>query len=196
MKVKILGISGSPRRGGNTEQLLDQVLEGAKDQGAEIEKVVACDLSFSPCIECGHCSDAGECQIEDDMQDIYPKLLETDVIIIASPIFFKGIPAQLKALIDRCQCLWARKYVLNQPLRDKPSPNLSGVFVSCGGLKTPKTFDGAILTVKSFFIVLEIPCKGEFLYHTVDNKDDIQKVDGALEAAFELGKKLGFPAEK
>ena len=100
--MKVLGIMGSPRIKGNTDLLLDEALKGAQSQGAEVEKIVVDKLKIAPCREYYGCLRDGNCVIRDDMDDIYPKLLEADGIIVASPIFFYGLTAQLKALIDRC----------------------------------------------------------------------------------------------
>lgn len=156
----------------------------------QIEKLIVCDYNIAPCQECGDCKTTGKCKVDDDMQAIYPKLLNADVLIIGSPIFFKGLPAQLKALIDRCQCLWAKKYVLKKPLRDVEKLSLRGYFVSAGGLKTIKTFDGAILTLKAWFVVLNMAYSDQLVFPAIDEKDSIQKVPGALDEAFELGKRL------
>jgi multimeric flavodoxin WrbA len=114
--IKVLGLYGSPRRSGNTELLLDEALKGAAEQGARTEGIHLCDFRITPCEECLSCFNDGACVIVDDMQGIYPRLLEADVVILASTIFFYGITAWAKALVDRCQAMWARKYVLHDPL--------------------------------------------------------------------------------
>jgi multimeric flavodoxin WrbA len=91
--LKVLGIFGSPRRGGNTEILLEEALKGAEKEGAEVERLHLTDFAITPCKECHGCDKTGNCVILDDMQKIYPKLLEADVIILASPIFFYGLTA-------------------------------------------------------------------------------------------------------
>ena len=106
--LRVLGIYGSPRRGGNTDQLLDRALEGAQSAGAEVTRVYARDLKMCGCLECGGCDETGKCVVEDDMQSVYPLLQEADVIFLASPIFFYGLTAQAKALIDRSQANWAK----------------------------------------------------------------------------------------
>src|SRR5512136_288519 len=110
--MKVLGIFGSPRRGGNTEILLEEALKGAEAEGAEVERLHLTDINITPCKECHGCDRTGECILQDDMQKIYPKLLEADVIILASPIFFYGVSAWAKSLIDRSQAFWPRKYLL------------------------------------------------------------------------------------
>jgi len=115
--MKVLGVMGSPRIVGNTDLLLDAALNGARSEGAEAEKIIIDKLNISPCREYYGCLKDGNCVIRDDMDSLYPKLLEADCIVIASPMFFYGVTAQLKAVIDRSQALWARKHVLSRPGR-------------------------------------------------------------------------------
>ena len=86
--MKVLGIYGSPRPGGNSDLLLDKALEGAQSKGASIEKIFVRDLSFSGCVECGGCDETGECVLSDDLDGIYPLLLDTPLIILARRFFF------------------------------------------------------------------------------------------------------------
>ena len=95
--MKVLGIMGSPRIGGNTDLLLQQALEGARRQGAEIEKIIVDEMDIQPCREYYACLKDGICSIRDDMGEIYVKLVEADTVIVASPMFFYGITAQLKS---------------------------------------------------------------------------------------------------
>jgi multimeric flavodoxin WrbA len=188
--MKVLGLFGSPRRGGNTEILLEEALKGAEKEGAEIERLYLSDLKITPCTECHGCDETGNCVILDDMQKIYPKLLEADVIILASPIFFYGVTAWAKILIDRSQALWAKKYLVNDPSMGKRGKRRKGFFISVGATKGQKVFEGAILTVKYFFDVLNTEYTGELLYRGVDGKGEILKHPEALEQAREAGRKL------
>ncbi|MEE9200220.1 MAG: flavodoxin family protein, partial [Candidatus Brocadiales bacterium] len=113
---KLLAIAGSPRRGGNSELLLDEAIKAARDIGLETEKLVVDELGIAPCTSCGSCWETGNCVIEDKMQEVYKKLLDADYVVVASPLYFLGVSAQLKALIDRCQALWARRFILKKPL--------------------------------------------------------------------------------
>jgi multimeric flavodoxin WrbA len=192
--MKVLGLFGSPRRGGNTEILLEEALKGAEKEGAEIERLYLRDLDVTPCTECHGCDETGNCVILDDMQKIYPKLLEADIIILASPIFFYGVTAWAKMLIDRSQALWARKYLLNDPFMGKTGKRRKGFFISVGATKGQKVFEGAILTVKYFFDVLNAEYTGELLYRGVDGKGEILKHPKALEQAREAGRKLVLDA--
>jgi multimeric flavodoxin WrbA len=188
--VKVLGIFGSPRKGGNTELLLEEALKGAEAEGAEVERLHIADYNIIPCKECLACFKDGNCIILDDMAKIYPKLLDADVIILASPIFFYGVTAWAKALIDRCQALWARKYQLKDPSLGKEGRKRKGFFISVGGTKGQKTFEGAILTARYFFDVLNAEYAGELVLRGVDDKGDVLKHPEALHEAFEAGKRL------
>ena len=191
MKVKILGIAGSPRRGGNTDLLLDEALKGAKAAGAEVEKIYARDYKITPCIECNGCFKRGECVIKDEMQEIYPKLLEAERIIFASPIFFMGITGWAKALVDRCQALWAKKYILKQPVVEpERKSQRKGIFISVGGTKGKNLFEGAIRTIKIFFDAIDVTYSGGLFYRKIDDKGEIKEHPTALQEAYEAGRKL------
>jgi len=188
--VKVLGLYGSPRRGGNTELLLEEALKGAEKEGAEVARIYLSDFTITPCKECHGCDNTGNCVILDDMEKIYPKLLEADVVILASPIFFYGVTAWAKALIDRSQALWARKYLIKDPTLGKEGKKRKGFFISLGATKGQKVFEGSILTVKYFFDVLNAEYVGELLYRGVEAKGDILKHPEALQRAFEVGRRL------
>jgi multimeric flavodoxin WrbA len=186
--MKVLGIMGSPRRQSNTEILLDKALEGAREAGAEVEKVLVSKLKISPCLEIYACRKDGNCAIKDDMQLLYKKLLEADHIILASPIFFYGITSQAKAIIDRCQALWVRRHVLGMGKEDKRERR--GVFISIGATRGKKLFDGAVLTVQYFFDAIGVKYFGDLLVRGIDNKGQIGEHPAALEDAFRLGQEL------
>jgi multimeric flavodoxin WrbA len=187
--IKVLGIYGSPRRGGNTELLLDETLKGAAEQGARVEAIHLRGLRVSPCNECLSCFTDGACVIADDMQGIYPRLLEAHIVILASPIFFYGITGWAKAMVDRCQALWARKYVLHDPLLETEKKR-KGFFISVGGTKGQRVFEGAILTVRYFFDAFDTKYTGDLLFRGVDACGDIRKNPDALPQAFAAGGKL------
>jgi len=188
--MKVLGIFGSPRRGGNTELLLEEALRGAEKEGAKAERLYLGDITITPCKECHGCDQTGNCVILDDMQNIYPKLLEADVVILASPIFFYGVTAWAKALIDRSQSLWSKKYLLKDPSLGEQGKKRKGFFISVGATRGKKVFDGAILTVKYFFDVLNAEYVGELVFRGVEAKGDILKHPEALQQAYEMGRKL------
>ena len=185
--MKVLGIMGSPRIGGNTDTLMDEALRGARSAGAFAEKIIVDELDISPCREFNNCLKDGNCAIRDGMDDIYLSLDEADAVIIGSPIFFYGLPAQLKALVDRCQALWARKYVLKQ---EPASQGRKGAFIAVGGTKGGNLFDGSKLTVKYWFDAIGVEYAEELFVRGVDQKGDIKKHPDALSDAYELGKRI------
>lgn len=184
--MRILGIMGSPRIKSNTDLLLDEALKGAQSEGAEVEKIVVDKLNIAPCKEYLGCFKDGNCVIRDDMDSIYPKLLEADGIIVASPMFFYSVSAQLKALIDRCQALWARRYILHT-LSEKPR---QGVFIAVGATKGKRLFEGSILTIKYFFQAMGVEYVGELLVRGVDKRGEIKEHPETFKEAFALGKML------
>jgi multimeric flavodoxin WrbA len=186
--MKVLGIMGSPRKQSNTDILLDKALEGAREAGAEIEKVLVSKFKVSPCLEIYACLQDGNCAIKDDMQSLYQKFLETDHIILASPMFFYGITSQAKAIVDRCQALWVGRHVLGMGKEDKRVRR--GVFVSIGATRGEKLFDGAVLTVKYFFDAIGVKYSGDLLVRGIDNKAEIKEHPKALDDAFRLGQEL------
>lgn len=185
--MRVLGIMGSPRLGGNTDRLLDAALKGAVDQAAEVEKVIVDRLDISPCREHYGCLDDGQCVIRDDMDVLYPRLTQADCVMVASPIFFYGVTAQLKALIDRCQALWARKHVLKQAW---PGAGRTGAFLGVGATTGDKLFDGSIATVRYFFRTIGVEYSEELLVRGVDRKGDIMQHPSALREAFEVGARM------
>jgi len=185
--VKALGVMGSPRIGGNTDLLLDACLKGAETLGALPEKIRVHDLKIAPCREFYGCLKDGNCVIQDDMQQVYEKLLGADIVIVASPMFFYGIPGQLKSLIDRCQALWARRFILNQP---PPSTGRKGAFVAVGATRGNKLFDGSILTIKYLFKEIGVRYTDQLLVRGIDAKGEITNHPAAISEAFELGRRL------
>jgi len=187
VQLKVLGIMGSPRKHGNTDLLLDEALKGAESQGAEIERIVINNLEIKPCTEDYGCAITGICTIRDDMDDIYTKLLDADRIIVASPMFFYSMPSQLKALIDRSQALWSRKYLLKW---DLPDGDRKGAFIAVGATKGKNLFDGAKLTMKYFYYAIHVEYVDNLLIRQVDQKGEIKEHPTAFQDAYELGVRL------
>ena len=188
--VHMLVLSGSPRKDGNTAVLLEEFEKGAKSEGAVVEHLDLADYSIAPCRECLTCFQDGRCILPDDMEGIYPRLLAADIVVLASPIFFYGVTGWAKALIDRCQALWARKYVLHDPSLGKEGKRRRGFFISLGGTKGEKLFEGAVLTAKYFFDAINAKYAGELLFRGIDAKGDILKQPNALTDAYAAGARL------
>jgi len=187
--MRVLGIAGSPRRGGNTDLLLAEFMRGAASKGVEVKTFVLNDLDIAPCQHCDACLKAGKCRIDDDMQMVYRELEQADLIVLASPIQFTGVTAQMKTMIDRLQALWARKYVLKiPPLGDERERK--GFFISVGGRKVANLFEPALEMVKTVFRILNITYAGELLFRGIDEKGAIKSHPDALLQAFMAGQKL------
>jgi multimeric flavodoxin WrbA len=102
--IKILGIVGSKRKNGNTSFLIQRAIEAAREEGVEAEVIFLSDYTIAGCTGCEGCKNTYKCVINDDMQKIYPRLLEADAIILGSPTYFYNVTAVVKAFIDRCYC--------------------------------------------------------------------------------------------
>ena len=169
-----LGLQGSPRKKGNTEFLLNLFMEEAEKLGAETHIVDVCKRHIEPCKEFTTCEKKGLCPIKDDMDpEIYSLLRKADVVIPASPVFFYNVTAQLKALIDRSQTLWARKYRLN--LTDPGRSMRRGFMISQGATKGKNLFVGIDLTAKYFFDAVGAKYEGSLYYWQIEHKGDMEK---------------------
>jgi multimeric flavodoxin WrbA len=174
----------SPRQGGNADLLMDAFLRGVEESGAKADRIYVRDLKFEGCIECAGCDEDGVCVLQDDLDDLYPLLIESRRLVVASPIFFYGVPSQGKALIDRSQALWNRVRLF---------PNLArkdgrGFFLGVGATKGKNLFDGTLLCIKYFMDALGLPMDiGTLTYRRVEAKGAIRDHENALAEAFEAG---------
>ncbi|MBW2092278.1 MAG: flavodoxin family protein, partial [Deltaproteobacteria bacterium] len=148
------------------------------------EKVVLRDLKISPCLEIYNCLKDGQCAIKDDMTALYDKLTGVRILIVASPIFFYGPSAQLKAVIDRCQALWSRKYSLGWKTDHQPG---RGYVLSVAATQGKRLFDGLLLTMKYFFDVLGLKLDGQVLVRGVDQPGEILDKPEFLSQARTMG---------
>lgn len=184
----VLGLYGSPRRGGNTDQLLDTALEESASEGAEVKKIYARRVKMAGCLECGGCDETGVCVQKDDMTEIYPVLEEARAIILAAPVFFYSPPAQVKAIIDRSQACWAKRLLSKSRDQLKTYDSGIGYLIATGATKGKKLFDCTKLVARYFFDALDMDYGGDLLIRGVEKKSDIRRVPEALEAALEMGK--------
>jgi len=189
-RIKLLAIAGSPRRNGNTDILLDKAIDGAATGNPELIRLVLSEMCIAGCRHCDGCLPTGRCVVDDDAQHIHQLLREADRIILASPIFFMGVTAQTKAMIDRCQALWALKYILKLPVGLDVAAKRRGLFIAVGGMGFANLFDPAMATVKAFFKVLECDIDPPVTLSRVDEKGAILNHPATLQAAFEAGQKL------
>ncbi|MBW1616777.1 MAG: NAD(P)H-dependent oxidoreductase [Deltaproteobacteria bacterium] len=172
-----LGLNGSPRKGGNTEYLLSAFLNEIEKHKIATKTIRVSKKTISPCTECGYCEENDGCIIKDDMSaQIYPLLKEADIIVAAAPIFFYGFPAQFKALIDRSQALWAKKYFLG--IEDPKKKSKKGFLLSLGATKGKNLFNGVKLTAKYFFDAISAKPAGDLCYFKVEKPGEITKIKG------------------
>jgi multimeric flavodoxin WrbA len=197
MEIKVLGISGSPHRHGNTETLLDRFLEGAHASGGSVEKVVLKSLQYSPCRGCNACHKTGECIVHDDAVILYEKILGSDCLAVASPIYTMGITAELKGFIDRQQYLWARKFILKTLyFSDDHIKRHKGIFISTAGLGWENVFDGAFPVITALFNTTGFEYYDNVIANNMDAYGGINKHPTALTDAFEKGQKVISGLEK
>jgi multimeric flavodoxin WrbA len=185
MTLKVLILKGSPRERGNSATLADQAAAGAVQAGAEVESIYLHGLDIRACDGCDLCKEEGvPCVIEDDMQSLYPKLLQANALLLASPIYWFTYSAQLKLCIDRWYGLWNRHA---DAFRGKPVGFIltygdSDLYTS-GGIN-------AIHTFETMFRFLHAPIIG-MVYGSASDPGDVEKQPELMQAAFQLGRQLG-----
>jgi multimeric flavodoxin WrbA len=107
--MRVLGIVGSPRKNGNTEILMQEVLKAAREAGCETELFLMSQKQVAPCDACGMCFEVGSCVVQDDMQELYAMMDRSQAIVFGSPVYFGSVSAQMKAAMDRMFALLQRR---------------------------------------------------------------------------------------
>ncbi len=166
----VIGLAGSPRVGGNSDCLLAEFLAGVAGGGVATRSVAARDLVFTACDGCGACSSTGECVHGDDATVFLSELDAAAGLVIASPVYFAGVPAVLKALIDRMQPCWSRTYRLQTPRRVKRP----GAFILVGGGGDPFGTAGAEATLASAMQVCGFSVDARLRHLGLDAPTDAQ----------------------
>ena len=175
--MKILGLCCSSRQGGNTEFLLNEALQGARQEGAEVELYSVSGKNIKPCDGCSACRKAGECHIQDDMQDIYKKLLEAKGIIFGVPSYFYGMAGQAKIIIDRTTAL-------NLPNRNLA--NKVGSVVAVGG----SLGLADILKDIYFYMISKQIIPANFVAGYGLQKGDVKNLENGIKAARDVGRQM------
>jgi multimeric flavodoxin WrbA len=177
--MNILILSGSPRKGGNTDLLVEAFVKGAL-QKHHVEVVSVRDYKVSPCMGCNVCfvSKDNTCAQKDDMTIIYEKMAHADMLVIASPVYFYGLSAQLKAVIDR----------FHNPIRDTFRIKKMALLL-VGAATLPELFDSILAQYQLCLNFFKLEDVGRVLVHGVKDKSDIKNTN-ALNEAFELGKSI------
>ncbi len=175
--MKILGISGSPRKNGTTVAMLEEALKAAKSDGAETELYSVAGKNIQPCDGCWGCRGTGKCHIKDDMQGLYEKLLEADGIIFGTPIYFWGMTAQAKAIMDRT-------IALNQPERSLDN-KVCGVVACAGSLGLA---DG--LKDYSYYIIQRRMLPALQVPAYVMGPESLKEMEGCMKSLNDLGRQM------
>lgn len=187
--MKIIAFLGSPRVEGNTELLLNETVRALEEGGHYVTLFRPSQINISPCINCGSCDETGECVIKDDMSEVYKAIRKGERFILASPIFFFSLSAQIKALIDRCQSFWCEKYLLKKPIPKGPHGR-KGLMMMVGGMKDEVGFTCGETTAKAFFRTISVSEHETLFYQQIDAKGAIKEHPTALRDAYEAGKRL------
>jgi multimeric flavodoxin WrbA len=192
MAGRVFAILGSPVADGNTARLFDEAVRGAEDAGCTVEKIQVTTLCFDACKEMMFCRDHETCTIDDDMQQMYPKVREADAFIIATPVMTMGIPGRLKSFMDRFQVFFMAKYMRKESL---VSPEKRGsrtaLCICIAGMNVPEVFVGVKLTLQAFLDIIDCRFGDELLVNDMDTIRDISTQPGLLKAAYAKGFALG-----
>jgi len=186
--MKVCGIVGSPRKNGNVDLLVSQVLKGASSQGAEASKIYLNDLQIKPCQSCGVDPYPKYCLFDDGMKEVYAALMSCDIIVLGSPVYFDTVSAQTKLMIDRCNCL--------MPYVERPNgtsgferripKRKKGVFIAVAGID--QEFNTIQPTIKGFFNWANIELVETILYPHDDNElGGVKNNKEKMNQAFEIG---------
>ena len=178
MSKKVLVLSSSPRKGGNSDTLCDQFISGAKEAGHETEKIFLKDKKINYCTGCGVCFEKRKCSQKDDMTEILDKMIAADVIVMATPVYFYTMCGQMKTMIDRC-CA-----------RYTGIKNKEFYFIVTAAVKSKQAMERTIEEFRGFTSCLTNPKDKGIIYGTgAWNIGDIKNTD-AMNKAFEMGKNI------
>lgn len=165
---KALILMGSPRKSKNTNDILDFFIEGLDEDKFEVEKINLRDLKISNCTGCDYCGHKGDCTVKDDMEILYEKFDNSDLIVLGAPLYFNSVNGLTKNMIDRCQRYWSMKYSLGQNY--KRGEDRIGIFLSVGGAPhSHDQFRGTIPVMDFFFKALNADYKGNYFISNTDS---------------------------
>ena len=180
---RILAVMGSPRRNGNTHILVSKIIEGAKAGGAVIDELFLGDLTIRECDGCHACWKGKECSKDDDMRAVYPAIIQSDVIILGTPVYWYGPTALMKAFIDRF-------VYFNCPENREKIKGLSAVLAVPFEEENIETAGGVVEFFQKSLAYLEVELLGQIIVPGVGEKGAIRIKSQSLQQAYELGRKL------
>jgi hypothetical protein len=194
--MKALGIFGGPRKGKVTDHLLDEVLRGLKDAGAEAEKVCLYDLKINPCLACYGCRDTLACVIKDDFKSVADKLIDSDVVVFASPVYVGNVTSVAKAFFDRGVSMFKMTNFGPQWPHNKPKKVV--LITSCFA-PFPLSYifgviPGCVSAMKMFFSLMKAKIR-VIAVSGMPWEFDAKKCKGILDKAYRLGLSLRSPKE-
>jgi multimeric flavodoxin WrbA len=194
--VKLLGIVGSPRKGANSTALLERLLAGAREERAKVRAIRPWEMRIAPCLACDACFKHGRCVVKDDFQSVYDLILGSDGLALATPIYFGAVSAQVKPLIDRCQCFWAMRDVAQATMPPAPAGGQrKGVLIATAAQVRESMFDGARVTFKYLMRSLQGQVYVELLYGGYDERSAILRNPVAMKRAYNVGRRLALGLE-
>lgn len=190
--MNVVAFTASPREGGNSETLLDEVITGLREAHITVEKIRTHDLDIEPCRGCFECRTLGRCVIDDSFRPIRERLIACDGVVFASPLYFMNVPAKGKAVIDRCQAFWiARNQLRIDPFGGRKR---YGLLVACSGKHhgpgNAPIFRGIQDTLWSVFNALGVEPLEPLLVSGVDNYGQVLERPQVLEEARQRGREL------
>ncbi|MGA3175074.1 MAG: flavodoxin family protein [Syntrophorhabdales bacterium] len=187
--MKVVVFNGSPRTGGNVETLLWEMLRPVEYAGHDVVKFNLNEMNIKPCQDCGGCEETGDCVIKDDMVQVSEAIRAADRLVLGSPIFFFGLSAQAKTMIDRCQSFWCEKYVLKRPIPGGPEGR-KGLLILVGGMKKEVGIACSGETAKAFFRTVSVPQHETVSFLGIDRKGAICGHETALDDVYRAGRRL------
>ncbi len=179
----VLGIVGSPRRKGNTHILVSRILEGARAEGAATDILFLDKLNIRECDGCHVCWKGEPCSKNDDMNELYPKIADSDVLLFGTPVYWYGPTALIKAFLDRF-------VYFNCPENRSKVRGKSAALAIPFEEESPETAELVVKLFEKSFKYLEMNLAGQVLAPGVGGKGEILKKEKSLAAAYELGRKL------
>ncbi|PNX51872.1 MAG: hypothetical protein BV458_10970 [Thermoplasmata archaeon M9B2D] len=187
--MNVVAFLGSPRKEGNSEILLNECLNAVQERGHFVRFFRPSEMNLSPCLNCGGCDESGICVVQDDMGEVYESIRRSDRVILSSPIFFFGLTAQIKAVIDRCQAFWCEKYLLKKPIPEGPHGR-KGLLLLVGGMKKEIGYKCGDATATAFFRTINVNTHETLRFEKIDSKGEILKHPTALSDVYKAGMKL------
>jgi multimeric flavodoxin WrbA len=178
-RKQALGIVGSPRRGGNTEILVNKVLRGAEEAGAHVKRVILSELDIAPCQACDHCMSTGECAQRDDMPVLLEQMQRSQIWVLGTPVYWSGPTAQFKAFLDRWYSARRIKFEGQRAILVIPMGEPDASYADC-----------AVQTVRTALAYLKVELFATILAPNVWGLGEVREYPDVIEAAYRAGQKV------